>query len=77
MGNQGGMTVPTFNHTVKSFNSRLAVCVRQLANVHMFAKSRINFPRYISADGCRLTEESQGRYARGLRQVVLKFLALC
>ena len=45
MGTWGGMTLSTFNHRVNSFNSRLAACVRQLANVRMFAKSRINFPR--------------------------------
>ena len=34
MGNRGGMTLSTFNHRVKSFNSRLASCIRQLANVY-------------------------------------------
>ena len=75
--NQGGMTVSTYNHRVKSVNSRLAACVRQLANVRLVAQSRIHFPRYISADGCHLIEEGQARYARGLRQAVLKVLALC
>ena len=77
MGNRGGMTVSTFNHRVKAFNSRIAACVRQIANVRMFAQSRINFPQYISDDGCHLTEEDQARYAKGLRQAVLKFLTLC
>ena len=76
VGKRGGMTVSTFNHRAKAFNSRIAACVRLLANVRMFAQSRLNFPRYISDDGCHLTEEGQARYIKGLRQAVLKFLAV-
>ena len=74
-----GMTVSTstFNSRAKAFNSRIAACVRQIANVCMFAQSRLNFPRYISDDGCHLTEEAQARYAKGLRQAVQICLALC
>ena len=79
VGDRGGMTMSTstFNRRAKAFNSRIAVCVRQIANVRMFAQSRINFPRYICHDGCHLTEEGQARYIKGLRQAVLKLLALC
>ena len=77
MGNRCDMSLSQFNHRVKSYNSRLAACVRQLSNVRMIAQSRLNFPRYISGDGCHLTEEGQCRYARGLRQALLKFLRLC
>ena len=77
MGNRCDMSLSQFNHRVKSYNSRLVACVRQLSNVRMIAQSRLNFPRYISGDGCHLTEEGQCRYTRGLRQAVLKFLRLC
>ena len=77
MGNRCDMSLSQFNHRVKSYNSRLAVCVRQFSNVRMIAQSRLNFRRYISGDGCHLTEEGQCRYARGLRQPVLQFLRLC
>ena len=77
MGNRGEMSLSIFNRKVKSFNSRISACVRHFANERMIAQSRINFPRYISADGCHLTEDGQARYARGVRQAVLKFLALC
>ena len=48
VGDHGGMTMSTstFNRRAKAFNSRIAACVRQIANVRMFAQSRINFPRY-------------------------------
>ena len=75
VSNRDGMTVSTFNHRVKAFNSRIAACVHQLANVRTLAQSRLNFPRYISDDGCHLTEEGQARYAKGLRQAVLKLSA--
>ena len=55
VSNRGGMTVSTVNHRVKAFNARIAACIRQLANVRMFAQSRLNFPCYISDDGCHLT----------------------
>ena len=79
VNDRGGMTMSTstFNRRSKAFNSRIAACVRQIANVRMFAQSRINFPRYISDDGCHLTEEGQARYIKGLRQAGLTFLALC
>ena len=79
VSDRGGMTMSTstFNRRAKAFNSKIAACVRQIANVRMFAQSRINFPRYISDDGCHLTEEGQARYIKGLRQAVLKFVALC
>ena len=35
VGNRGEMSLSTFNRKVKSFNSRIAACVRQLANVRM------------------------------------------
>ena len=75
----GGMTMSpsTFNRRAKAFNSRIAACVRQIANVCMFAQSRINFPRYISDNGCHPTEEGQARYIKGMRQAVLKFVSLC
>ena len=38
VSDRGGMTVSTFNHRAKAFNSRIAACVRQLANVRMFAQ---------------------------------------
>ena len=78
---RGGMTMSpsTFNRRAKAFNSRIAACVRQIANVRMFAQSRINVPIYISDDGCHLTEEGQARYIKfkGMRQAVLKFVSLC
>ena len=79
LSDRGGMTMSpsTFNRRAKAFNTRIAACVSQIANVRMFAQSRINFPRYISNDGCHLTEEGQTRYIKGLRQAVLKFLSLC
>ena len=79
LSDRGGMTMSpsTFNRRAKAFNSRIAACVSQIANVRMFAQSRINFPRYISNDGCHLTEEGQARYIKGLRQAVLKCVSLC
>ena len=56
VSNRGGMTVSTFNHRVKALNYRIAAYVRQIAEMHMFAQSRLNFPRYISDDGCHLTD---------------------
>ena len=58
VSDRGGMTksASTFNRRAKAFNSRIAACVRQIANVRMFAQSRINLPRYISDDGCHLTD---------------------
>ena len=79
VSDRGGMTMSpsTFNRRTKAFNSRVAACVRQIVNVRMFAQSRINSPRYISDDGCHLTEEGQARYIKGMRQAVLKLLSLC
>ena len=77
VSDRGGMTMSTFNLRAKAFNSRIAACVRQIANVRMFAQSRLNFPNYISDDGYHLTKEGQARYIKGLRQAVLKCLALC
>ena len=79
VSDRGGMTMSpsTFNRRAKAFNSRIAACVSQIANVRMFAQSRIHFPRYISNDGCHLSEEGQARYIKGLRQAVLKCLSLC
>ena len=47
VSDRGGMNMstPTFNRRAKAFNSRIAACVRQIANVRMFAQSRLNFPR--------------------------------
>ena len=69
VNDRGGMTMSpsTFNRRAKAFNSRIAACVRHIANVRMFAQSRINFPIYISNDGCHLTEEGQARCIKGLR----------
>ena len=63
VGNRSGMTVSTFNHRLKTFNSRIAACVRQLTSVPLVAKSRVHFPRYTSADECHLKYEGQARYA--------------
>ena len=62
VSDRGGMTMSTstFNCRAKAFNSRIAACVRQIANVRMFAQSRINFPRYISHDGGHLRRVRQG-----------------
>ena len=77
IGNHGGVSLNTYNHRVKSFNSRLSTSILQQANVRMFSQTRVNLPKYVCEDGCHLTEEGQMRYGRGLRQAVLKFLPLC
>ena len=79
VSDRGGMTMSpsTFNRRAKAFNSRIAACVRLMANIRMVAQSRMNFPRYISNDGCHLTQEGQAKYIKGLRQAVLKFVSLC
>ena len=55
------------NHWARFVNAGLAVCVRQLANVLLFAQSQIIFRQYFGTDGCHLIEERQARYARCLR----------
>ena len=64
------------NHSARSVNARLAVCIRQLADVRLFAQSQINFRQYFGTDGCHLIEERQARRARCLRQAVFDLTML-
>ena len=70
---RGQVTVPTFSHRVKKFNSQLALKVESLfSHVRMYPQRRLNRPKY-PVDGCHLNEEGMERYCRGLRETILRY----
>ena len=66
----GQVTLNTFNHRAKQFNSLLAQRMRAYPNVHVFQQRRVNHPRYL-VDGCHLTLAGLHQYCQGIREVVL------
>ena len=69
---KGQVSVSTFNHRAKRYNSLLAA---KLTNMHpkvqMLSQSRINIPKYI-ADGCHLNNDGMLKYVSNVYNQCIK-----
>ena len=71
------VSLNTFNKRAKKYNKQLDIKLKHRAsNLHVFAQSGINYPKYIS-DGCHLNSDGLKLYCKQLKQIVNHYSQLC